>query len=129
MRVVCSLATQHELEYWTPTLFDYRDKRQLYTKMTVAWHSVNATVAKRLPTIILSISFFKTMIGSKSLCSKWSTRATRTISLPPGSNPNVVHSGLVDTKGARTLILMHELFPALFDELMRECIEEQRTVT
>ena len=58
VRVVCSLATQHELEYWTPTLFDYRDKRQLYTKMTVAWHSVNATVAKRLPTIILSISFF-----------------------------------------------------------------------
>jgi len=54
VRLICSLASQLGLEQLTPTLIDYRDRRQYWLDQICNLHNVTRGQAKRLPNIILS---------------------------------------------------------------------------
>ena len=62
VRLVCSLASQLELQLLVPTLIEYRDSRQSWLKDIGILHGVSESESKRLPNIILSGGQYETWL-------------------------------------------------------------------
>lgn len=60
VRLICSLASQHDMTSLIPTIIDYRDNRNRWLVLIQQCHSVSESEAKRLPNIILSGGRYET---------------------------------------------------------------------
>ena len=64
VRLICSLAAQHNLESLIPTIIQYRDNRGKWLELIQSCHNVSEADAKRLPNIILSGGRYETWARS-----------------------------------------------------------------